>query len=175
VDEEASLAVTRRHDTRGPTLPAMPIPDTRRAATPYIVIGGAQHAIDFYKASFGATELVRLTDANGKIQHAEILIGSARLMLADEFPEMGYRSPKSLGGSPVSLLLYVTDVDTVFAKAIAAGATATTPVADTFDGDRRGTLTDPFGHVWLLATKREEITYEELRSRFSKMTTQGAE
>jgi PhnB protein len=96
-------------------------------------------------------------------------------MLADEFPEMGYRSPKSLRGSPVLLLLYVTDVDTGFAKATAAGATATMAVADTFDGDRRGTLTDPFGHVWLLATKREEISYEERRRRFSKVMTQGAE
>jgi PhnB protein len=153
---------------------AKPIPETHRAITPYIIIKGADRAIDFYKASFGATELVRLTDASGKIQHAEILIGSARLMLADEFPEMGYRSPP-LGGSPVSLLLYVTDVDAFFAKATAGGATATMAVANTFDGDRRGTLTDPFGHVWLLASKREDVSYEELRSRFSRMLTEGEE
>jgi PhnB protein len=148
----------------------MSIPDTNGAATPYIIIDGAARAIDYYKASFGATELVRLTDPSGKIHHAELLIGGARLMLADEFPEMGYRSPKSLGGSPISLLLYVPDVDAFFAKATAGGATETMGVADTFDGDRRGTLTDPFGHVWLLATKREAITYEELRRRFAKMT-----
>ena len=150
-------------------MPGMPIADIHRAATPYIIVDGAARAIDFYKTSFGATELVRLTDASGKIQHAEILVGSARLMLADEFPEMGYRSPKSLGGSPVSFLLYVKDVDAFFAKATAGGATETMAVTDTFDGDRRGTLTDPFGHAWLIATKREEISYEELRSRFAKM------
>jgi PhnB protein len=151
-------------------MPTKPIPDTHRSATPYIIVDGASRAIDFYKASFGATELVRLTDARGNIQHAELLIGSARLMLADEFPEMGYRSPKSLGGSPVSLLLYVEDVDAFFAKAIAGGATETMAVADSFDGDRRGTLVDPFGHVWLLATKQEDVSYEEIRSRFAKMT-----
>ena len=151
----------------------MPITETHGAITPYIIIKDADRAIEFYKASFGATELVRLADASGKIQHAEILIGSARLMLADEFPEMGYRSPKSLGGSPVSFLLYVTDVDAFVAKATAGGATETMAVADTFDGDRRGTLTDPFGHVWLLASKREDVSYEELRSRFSRMMTDG--
>ncbi len=151
----------------------MPIPETHRAITPYIIVKGADRAIDFYKASFGATELVRLTDGSGKIQHAEIVIGSARLMLADEFPEMGYRSPESLGGSPVSFLLYVPDVDAFFAKATACGATETMAVADTFDGDRRGTLTDPFGHVWLLASKREDVSHEELQSRFSRMMTEG--
>jgi len=155
-------------------MPATPISDTPRAVTPYIIVDGADRAIDFYKASFGATELVRLADASGKIHHAEILIGSARLMLADAFPEMGYRGPTSLGGSPVSLLLYVTDVDKFFANAIAAGASETMAVTDTFDGDRRGTLTDPFGHVWLLATKREEISYEELRTRFATMMVQNA-
>jgi len=152
---------------------ATPIPETHRAITPYIIVNGVDRAIEFYKASFGATELVRLTDAGGKVQHAEILIGSARLMLADEFPEMGYSSPKSIGGSPVSLLLYVNDVDATFAKATAGGATETMAVGDTFDGDRRGTLTDPFGHVWLLASKREHVSYEELRSRFSRMTAEG--
>jgi PhnB protein len=151
----------------------MSIPETHRAITPYIIVNGAARAIAFYKASFGATELVRLTDGSGKIQHAEIVIGSARLMLADEFPEMGYRSPESLGGSPVLLLLYVPDVDAFFAKATACGATETMAVVDTFDGDRRGTLTDPFGHVWLLASKREAVSHEELQSRFSRMMTEG--
>jgi PhnB protein len=154
-------------------MPTKPIPDAYRTATPYLIVNGASRAIDFYKAAFGATELVRLADPTGKVMHAEIRIGDATLMLADEFPEMGYRSPESLGGSPVSLLLYVEDVDAVFAKAIAGGATETMAVADTFDGDRRGTLTDPFGHVWLLATKKEEVSFEELRSRFEKMMNQG--
>jgi PhnB protein len=116
---------------------------------------------------------VRLADSNGKIMHAEIRIGNSTLMLADEFPDMGYRSPKSFGGSPVSLLLYVEDVDVFFAKAIAGGATETQAVADQFDGDRRGTLTDPFGHVWLLATKQENVSYEEMRNRFAKVMSQG--
>jgi PhnB protein len=141
--------------------------------TPYIIVNGASRAIDFYKAAFSATELVRLADLSGKVMHAEIRIGNATLMLADEFPEMGYRSPESLGGSPVLLLLYVEDVDAIFAKAVAGGATETMAVADQFDGDRRGTLTDPFGHVWLLATKEEEVSSEELRSRFAKMMNQG--
>ena len=150
-----------------------PIPDAYRTATPYIIVNGASRAIDFYKAAFGATEVVRLAGPRGKVMHAEIRIGDATVMLADEFPEMGYRSPEWLGGSTVSLLLYVQDVDAVFARAIAEGATETMAVADQFDGDRRGTLTDPFGHVWLLATKKEEVSIEELRSRFEKVMNEG--
>jgi PhnB protein len=152
-------------------MPAKSVPDAHRSATPYIIVEHADRAIDFYKISFGAIELVRLTDGTGKVQHAELLIGSAALMLADEFPEMGYRSPKTLGGSPVSLLLYVPDVDAFFARALAGGATETVAVGDTFDGDRRGTLTDPFGHVWLLATKREDVSYDELKRRFASLTS----
>ena len=145
------------------------IPDGYRTATPYLIVNGAARAIEFYKAAFGATEVVRLADASGKVMHAEIRVGSAPLMLADEFPEMGYLSPTSLGGSPVSLLLYVEDVDAFFAKAIAGGALEKVAVADQFDGDRRGTLTDPYGHIWLLATKREDVSLDELRSRFAQM------
>jgi PhnB protein len=154
-------------------VPTKPVVNAHRIVTPYLIVNDASRAIDFYKASFGATELVRLADPSGKIMHAEILVGNSTLMLADEFPDMGYRSPKSFGGSPVSLLLYVEDVDVFFAKAIAGGATETQAVADQFDGDRRGTLTDPFGHVWLLATKQENVSYEEMRNRFAKMMSQG--
>jgi PhnB protein len=154
-------------------VPTKPVVITPRIVTPYLIVNDASRAIDFYKASFGATELVRLADPGGKIMHAEILVGNSTLMLADEFPEMGYRSPTSFGGSSVSLLLYVEDVDVFFAKAIAGGATETQAVADQFDGDRRGTLTDPFGHVWLLATKQEDVSYEEMSSRFAKMMAQG--
>lgn len=105
--------------------------------------------------------------------HAEIRIGNSPLMLADEFPDMGYRSPQSLGGSPVSILLYVENVDTLFSQAIAAGAKETMAVADQFDGDRRGTLTDPFGHVWLLATKKEDVSPEEMQKRFETMMKRG--
>jgi PhnB protein len=152
---------------------ANPISSAHQSVTPYLIVGDASRAINFYKASFGAIELVRLADLSGKVMHAEIRIGNSTLMLADEFPEMGYRSPKSLGGSPMSLLLYVEDVDVFFAKAIAGGATETQAVADQFDGDRRGTLTDPLGHVWLLATKQEDVSYEEMSSRFAKMMAQG--
>lgn len=148
------------------------IPDTCRAATPYLIVSEAHRAIDFYELAFGATELVRLAEPGGKIMHAEIRIGESSIMLADEFPGMGYRSPQSLGGSPVSILLYVPDVDAFFARALAAGAVETMAVADQFDGDRRGTLVDPFGHVWLLATRKESVSHEELLSRFAKMMTQ---
>ena len=138
-------------------------------ATPYLIVTDAIAAIDFYKAAFGATEYVRLADPSGKVMHAEIRVGDVPIMLADEFPDMGYRSPKTLGGSPVSILLYVDNVDDLFEAATASGATVTMPIQDQFDGDRRGTLTDPFGHVWLLATKKEEISLDELKRRFKAM------
>jgi len=146
-----------------------PIPDAYSTVTPYFIVHDAAGAIEFYKQAFGAKELVRLADPSGKVVHAEIRIGNSSLMLADEFPDMGYRSPQSLGGSPVSVLLYVEDVDVQFKKAIAAGAKETMPVQDQFDGDRRGTLTDPFGHVWLLATKKEDVSLEEMKKRFDAM------
>jgi PhnB protein len=152
---------------------AKPIPDEYRAATPYMIVSDGAKAIEFYKSAFGATELVRLADDTGKVMHAELRIGNSPIMLADEFPEMGYRSPQSLGGSPVSILLYVADVDAQVTRAIAAGAKDTMPVADQFDGDRRGTLTDPFGHVWLVATRKEDISLEEMRRRFETMMKQG--
>jgi PhnB protein len=113
--------------------------------------------------------MVRLVHPGGKVMHAELRIGSATVMLADEFPDMGYRGPLHYGGSPVSMLLYVEDVDEIFGQAVAAGGTETMPVADQFDGDRRGTLTDPFGHIWLIASKGEDISFEELRGRFDEM------
>jgi PhnB protein len=138
-------------------------------ATPYLTVNDASAAIDFYQNAFGATEYVRLADPGGKVMHAEIRIGNIPIMLADEFPDMGYRSPKALGGSAVSILLYVENADALFESAIASGATVTMPVQDHFDGDRRGTLTDPFGHTWLLATKQEDISIEELKQRFEAM------
>jgi PhnB protein len=149
------------------------IPDAYRTATPYIIVKDAAKAIEFYKRAFGATELVRLADTAGKVMHAELRLDNSPIMLADEFPDMGYRSPQSLGGSPVSILLYVADVDALVARAVAAGAKETMPVADQFDGDRRGTLTDPFGHVWLVATRKEDISMEEMRRRFQTMMRQG--
>jgi PhnB protein len=132
-------------------------------------VNGADAAIAFYKKAFNASEIVRLADPTGKVMHAELRIDGTPLMLADEFPDMGYRSPRSWGGSAVSILLYVADVDSQFGRAIAAGASVTVGLADQFDGDRRGTLTDPFGHVWLLATKKEVISSEELQQRFQAL------
>ena len=151
-----------------------PIPAAYRTPTPYLIVNDAAKAIAFYVEAFGATELIRLADPSGKVMHAEIRIGGAPLMLADEFPDMGYRSPTSLGGSPVPVLLYVENVDAQFKTAIAAGAKETAPVEDQFDGDRRGTLTDPFGHVWLLATRNEDVSHEEMKKRFDTMMNRRA-
>jgi PhnB protein len=142
-------------------------------AIPYLIVRDAASAIKFYKNAFGATEFVRLADPEGKVMHAEIRIGDSQIMLADEFPDMGYRSPTDLGGSPVSVLLYVEDVDQLFSSATNAGATSTMPVQDQFDGDRRGTLTDPFGHIWLVATRKEDVSPDELRKRFEAMLKQN--
>lgn len=142
-------------------------------AVPYLIVHDAAAAIEFYQKAFGATEFVRLADPDEKVMHAEIRIGDSSIMLADEFPDMGYRSPTMLGGSAVSILLYVEDVDTLFTSATDAGATSTMPVKDQFDGDRRGTLTDPFGHTWLVAARKEEVSPDELRRRFDAMVKQG--
>jgi PhnB protein len=155
--------------TEGVSMSSNPATNPAHSLIPYLILDQAAQAIEFYTKVFGARELVRLAGPDGKIMHAEIQIGAATLMLADEFPDMGYLSPKSLGGSPVSILLYVADVDTVFARAIAAGASEKMPLSDQFDGERRGTLSDPYGHVWLLATKQEQISYEELSRSFKQM------
>jgi PhnB protein len=152
-----------------------PIPAGYHSATPYLIVRDAARALEFYKQAFGAVEQMRFADPSGKIGHAEIKIGDSIIMLADEFPDMGFRSPQSLGGSPVGILLYVEDVDRRFNQAITAGATASRPVKDQFYGDRSGTLTDPFGHVWTLATHTEDVSLEEVHRRFeSSMKQQGA-
>ena len=152
---------------------ACALPAGYHSVTPYLIVQASCEAIAFYGRAFGAVEVMRLDGPHGKVWHAEIQIGNSPLMLADEFPDMGYRSPQSLGGSPVSILLYVENVDTLFSQAIAAGAKETMAVADQFDGDRRDTLTDPFGHVWLLATKKEDVSPEEMQKRFETMMKQG--
>jgi PhnB protein len=141
-----------------------PIPDGYHSVTPYLIIKGAAEAIDFYKKAFGATELFRM-EHGGKVGHAEVKIGDSPIMLADEQPEMGYKSPKTLGGTPVSLMIYVEDVDTTFKQAITSGGVQVKPLQDQFYGDRSGTLTDPFGHVWTVATHKEDVTPEEMDKR----------
>ncbi|MFS8085885.1 MAG: VOC family protein [Acidobacteriota bacterium] len=152
-----------------------PIPDGYHSVTPYLIINGAAEAIEYYQKAFGATELLRMPAPEGKIGHAEIKIGDSPIMLADEFPEMGYKSPQTLGGSSVSIMIYVDDVDTVFSRAIANGGKEQRPVKDQFYGDRMGTLEDPFGHVWHVATHTEDVSPEEMERRAKAHTaTSGA-
>jgi PhnB protein len=142
-----------------------PIPEGYHSVTPYLIIKGAADALEFYKRALGAQELFRMPMPDGRIGHAEIKIGDSPVMLADEFPEMGYRSPQSLGGAGVSLMVYVERVDDLFAQALKAGAKELQPVKDQFYGDRSGTLQDPFGHVWTIATHVEDVSLEELHRR----------
>jgi PhnB protein len=144
------------------------IPEGYNSVTPYLVIKGAAEAIEYYKNVFGATELVRMPDPSGRIGHAELKIGNSHIMLADEFPEMEYRGPLSLGSSPVSMLLYVEDVDKVVERAVAAGAKILKPVQDQFYGDRSGFIQDPFGHLWGVATHIEDVSPQEMKERMTK-------
>lgn len=146
-----------------------PIPDGFYSVTPYLIVNGAAQAIEFYTRAFNARELMRMDGPGGKVVHAEIQIGNACVMLSDESPEMGARSPQTIGGSPISLLLYVEDVDSIFAQALAAGATELRPVQNQFYGDRSGTLTDPFGHQWTVSTHVEDVSPEELQARMQAM------
>lgn len=142
-----------------------PIPEGYHTVTPYLIVKDGARAIEFYKKAFGAKELMRMAGPDGKIGHAEIKIGDSPIMLADENPKMGARSPQSLGGSPVSILLYVEDVDTVFNQAVAAGGKVERPIADQFYGDRTGGLTDPFGHIWYISTHKEDVSPDEMKKR----------
>lgn len=151
-----------------------PIPEGYHSVTPYLSVNGAAEALEYYKKAFGAIELFRM-EHDGKIGHAEIKIGDSPIMLSDEFPEMGFVSPKTLGGSPVGIMIYVEDVDTIFKQAIDAGGVEKKPVQDQFYGDRSGTLTDPFGHVWFVATHKEDVTPEEMDKRLAAAKAKGAQ
>ncbi|MBK9026956.1 MAG: VOC family protein [Propionivibrio sp.] len=150
-----------------------PIPDGYHSVTPYLSIKGAADAIEFYKQALGANELFRMAMPSGDIGHAEIMIGNSRIMLADPCEEFNFRSPKVLGGSSVGLHVYVEDVDKLFAQAVAAGAKVVKPLQDQFYGDRGGTLEDPFGHVWFLATHKEDLAPEEINRRAEALFKQG--
>jgi PhnB protein len=149
-----------------------PIPADYAGVTSYLIVRGAARAIDFYQRAFGATELFRLPMGE-RIGHAEIRIGGGVVMLADEMPEMGHKSPQTLGGTPVSLLFYVPDVDATFARALGAGGTSVKPLQNQFYGDRSGTLTDPFGHVWTVATHVEDVAPDEMDRRMKKAMQEG--
>jgi PhnB protein len=145
------------------------IPPGYTSVTPYLIVDDTRNAITFYQQAFDAQEIMRLDGPNHKIWHAEIQIGNARIMLADEFAEMGIHCPKTLGGAGISLLVYVDDVDLVFAQALAAGATRIRPVQDQFYGDRSGMLRDPYGHIWSIATHQEDLSNDEIRNRSQAM------
>jgi PhnB protein len=147
-----------------------PIPDGMHAITPHLVCAGAADAIEFYKKAFDAVELVRLPGPNGKLIHAGLRIRDSVVMLVDEFPEWGSRGPKSLNGSPVTIHLYVDDVDAVMKQAVQAGAKITMPLEDTFWGDRYGQLEDPFGHSWSLATHIRDVGPEEMQKAAEEMS-----
>jgi PhnB protein len=144
--------------------------------TPYLAVRGAAAAIEFYRRAFGATETMRLSEPGGRLGHAEIRIGTARVMLADENPDYGVRGPEAYGGSPVTIHLYVEDVDAVARRAVAAGARVLRPVEDQFYGDRSGRLQDPFGHVWIVSTRKESVEPAEMQRRMDALMAQaGAE
>jgi PhnB protein len=144
---------------------AKPIPDGYPRVTPYLCCDGAAAAIDFYTSVLGATEKVRMGAPGGKIGHAELELGDSIVMLADEHPEMGFLGPKSVGGTPVTISVYVENVDEVFERALAEGASAERPVEDQFYGDRTGQFQDPFGHRWHVATHVEDVPPEEMQKR----------
>jgi PhnB protein len=153
---------------------SMSIPEGYHSVTPYLIVKGASRAIDFYKQAFGATELMRMEGPDGTVGHAEIKIGDSPVMLADEHPEMGFRSPQTLGGAGISLMVYVENVDEVFPRAISAGGKELRAVQDQFYGDRSGTLEDPFGHVWTVSTHKEDVPEDEMLRRSKELLQQDA-
>ena len=145
-----------------------PIPTTYEGVTPYLVVKDTRHAIDFYTAAFDAEVVMRLTGPRDVIVHADLRIGNGHIMLTEENAEAGWKSPRTVGGNPVTMVIYVDDVDTTFKRALDAGATEFRPVKDQFYGDRSGTLNDPFGHIWTLATRKEDLTGDQIQARMAK-------
>jgi PhnB protein len=146
-----------------------PIPEGNHTVTPYLIVDDATKAIAYYEKAFQAKTLGVMPGPKGRVMHAEIQIGDSRVMLADEFPEMGAKSPKAFGGSPITIALYVPDVDAVVERALAAGGTLKRPVENQFYGDRSGAVTDPFGHVWHVSTHVEDVSHEEMQRRMQKL------
>jgi len=152
-----------------------PIPSGFHTLTPHLVVKGAGKAIDFYKKAFGAEELVRMAAPDGKsILHADLKIGDSHVFLADEVPNMDCRGPESIGGTPVTIHMYVEDADATFGQALAAGAKVKMPLSDMFWGDRYGVLADPFGHAWSIATHKEDLTPQEIRKRAQAACSEAA-
>ena len=150
------------------------IPAGYHTVTPYLIIQGVARAIEFYKQAFEAVEVMRIPGPEGRVMHAEIQIGDSSLMMSDECPDPKFRGPQSLGGTPVTMMMYVEDVDAQFARAVAAGAITVQPVANTFYGDRAGTLIDPFGHSWCMASRIENVSAEVINRRMQQMMSKPA-
>jgi PhnB protein len=150
-----------------------PIPDGYHSVTPYLIVRGAVQALDFYQRAFGAKEIMRLTMPDGTLGHAEMQIGDSRVLLGDEAPQRNVKSPSTLGGSSVHLLIHLAGVDAAIGRAIAAGATEVRPTADQFYGDRSGTVSDPFGHQWTLSTRIEDMSAPEMQRRMDALMKQG--
>ncbi|MFL5349510.1 MAG: VOC family protein [Hyalangium sp.] len=152
---------------------AKPIPEGYHTVTPYLIVKGAARALDFYKKAFNATELYRMEGPGGTVGHAEFKIGNSIIMISDESPQMGAKSPETLGGSPAGFCIYVENVDALFKQAISAGAKEERPLKDQFYGDRSGMVRDPFGHQWTLATHVEDVAPEEMKRRMDAAMKQG--
>jgi PhnB protein len=168
---ERPLQQSTRKET---SMAVKPIPDGYHSVTPYLIVDDAARALEFYKKALGAVELVRMPAPGGRIGHAEIRIGDSIVMLADEAPQMNARSARSFGGSPISLMVYVEDVDAVVAQAVAAGGTLKRPIANQFYGDRTGGVDDPFGYHWYIATHVEDVPVDELKRRAEKAMSGAA-
>jgi len=151
-----------------------PVPESYHTVTPYLAVEDAARAIEFYTRAFGAKEAVRMDAPGGKIGHAELEIGDSRIMLSDPFPQASTKPPKELGGTSFSVMMYVEDVDAAFKRAVDAGATVSMELADMFWGDRFGSVTDPFGHSWSLATHVEDVPPEEMAERAKAAMAQMA-
>src|SRR6267378_969240 len=171
------MAKKAKAKQRGPARKATkvsPIPRGYHAVTAYLSVQNGAQALDYYKRAFGAKELVRMPMPDGKVGHAEIKIGDSHVMLADEMPNMGFVAPPSRGGTTVQLHLYVRDVDTTVRQAVAAGGKLTRPIEDKFYGDRAGTIEDPYGHVWYIATHKEDVAPKEMKRRMDEMARKMA-
>jgi PhnB protein len=156
-------------------VPVKPIPQGYHSVTPYLTVNDATKALDFYKRAFGAHEIMRMDAPNRKIGHAEIKIGDSIIMIADEMPGSGNKAPQTLGGSSAGLFLYVEDADAVFQKAVQAGSQVVAPLADMFWGDRFGTVKDPFGHSWSVATHKEDVAPAEMSKRMKEAMSKRQE
>ncbi|MGW9212998.1 VOC family protein [Embleya sp. NPDC055664] len=163
----------RHRPERPATVSVKPVPEDYPRVTPYLCVDGAAAAIDFYVSVLGATERMRMAAPGGRIGHAELQLGTSIVMLADEFPDMGFRGPKSVGGTPVTLHVYVEDVDAVFADALAKGARELRAVKDEFYGDRTGQFEDPFGHRWSVASHVEDVAEQEMAKRAEEAMQSG--